>query len=238
MGCPLYLAMTAAEFSAAVPLPPKPAWMACHFSPYGTGLSNLPQRMPEDGMLILNDWYPVQNHSPEQIRDELYALVSKFHIQRLLLDMQRPHQPHPQRIVDCIVCDPPCDVGVSPLYDTGHCAVFLPPPPPDMPIDTYLECCQGRKIWLEVTTESTCLEVTQQGCREVAEELPQTTTEHWDPALFCHYRIHLQKDRISFSLYRKKDDILQLLNSPQAERVECAVALCQDFSKRKTALQM
>ena len=45
MGLPLYLAMTAAELSAAEALPRKMAYMACHFSLYGTGLSNIPEQL-------------------------------------------------------------------------------------------------------------------------------------------------------------------------------------------------
>ena len=37
-----YLAMTAAEMTQAGSLPRHAAWMACHFSPYSTGLTNLP----------------------------------------------------------------------------------------------------------------------------------------------------------------------------------------------------
>ena len=41
-----YLAMTAAEMTQAGSLPRHSAWMACHFSPYSTGLTNLPDRLP------------------------------------------------------------------------------------------------------------------------------------------------------------------------------------------------
>ena len=41
-----FLAMTAAEIRGTETLPPKTAWMACHFSPYSTGLSNLPKDLP------------------------------------------------------------------------------------------------------------------------------------------------------------------------------------------------
>ena len=54
IGIRLNLAMTAAELGAA-PLPSHPAWMACHFSPYSTGLTNLPPKLPQDSLLILND---------------------------------------------------------------------------------------------------------------------------------------------------------------------------------------
>ena len=42
-----YFAMTAAEIRGCSALPAGIAWMACHFSPYGTGLSNLPPELPE-----------------------------------------------------------------------------------------------------------------------------------------------------------------------------------------------
>ena len=47
-----FLAMTAAEIQGTETLPPKTAWMACHFSPYSTGLSNLPKALPPGLSLI------------------------------------------------------------------------------------------------------------------------------------------------------------------------------------------
>ena len=38
-----FLAMTAAEIRANPDISSPIGWMACHFSPYGTGLSNLPE---------------------------------------------------------------------------------------------------------------------------------------------------------------------------------------------------
>ena len=50
-----YLAMTAAEIAAAGAPAYGLAYMACHFSPYGTGLVNLPRELPE-GRLRSNCW--------------------------------------------------------------------------------------------------------------------------------------------------------------------------------------
>ena len=47
-----YLAMTAAEMIGSTFLPQKAAWMACHFSPYSTGLCNLPSALPPGSLLI------------------------------------------------------------------------------------------------------------------------------------------------------------------------------------------
>ena len=53
-----FLAMTAAEMQNSSQLPPKIAWMACHFSPYGLGLSNLPKELPSDSLLMVDDITP------------------------------------------------------------------------------------------------------------------------------------------------------------------------------------
>ena len=75
-----FLAMTAAEIRGTETLPPKTAWMACHFSPYSTGLSNLPKALPPGSMVILDDITPIHGHDSEtiaaQLRPRLDALKS------------------------------------------------------------------------------------------------------------------------------------------------------------------
>ena len=58
MGISHYLAMTGVEIAAAEALPENIAYMACHFSPYGTGLTGAPEVLPKHSMLILNDRIP------------------------------------------------------------------------------------------------------------------------------------------------------------------------------------
>ena len=53
-----FLAMTAAEIRGTETLPPKTAWMACHFSPYSTGLSNLPKALPPGSMICYDREFP------------------------------------------------------------------------------------------------------------------------------------------------------------------------------------
>ena len=74
MTLPMHLAMTAAELACCDSLPSHPAWMACHFSPYGTGLSNLPEHLPEGALLILNDRTPVFGHDPQVICAQLHQI--------------------------------------------------------------------------------------------------------------------------------------------------------------------
>ena len=71
MAIRLYLAMTAAEIRENTGLPPKIAWMACHFSPYCTGLSNLPRILAAGSVLMLDDVTPIFHHDPQQIAAQL-----------------------------------------------------------------------------------------------------------------------------------------------------------------------
>ena len=54
MALPLYLAQTALEMGGNS-LPGRLAYMACHFSPGGQGLSNVPELLPSGAILILDD---------------------------------------------------------------------------------------------------------------------------------------------------------------------------------------
>ena len=90
MALPLYLALTAGEFQNCSPLPEHTAWMACHYSPYGLGLSNSPRQLPEGAMLILNDRIPISGHDPQRIADQLQQTLEQLSCDSLLLDFQRP----------------------------------------------------------------------------------------------------------------------------------------------------
>jgi hypothetical protein len=78
MGLPLNLAMTASEIAGVCPLPKDFAWMACHFSPDGEGLTNLPDYLPDGSLLILNDSIPCGDHDIRHISKQLQETVVKF----------------------------------------------------------------------------------------------------------------------------------------------------------------
>lgn len=61
MGIPFYLAMTAAEFAVCRNLPPQVAWLACHFSSSGPGLTNIPTVLPSKSVLTIDDSQPFCN---------------------------------------------------------------------------------------------------------------------------------------------------------------------------------
>ena len=116
MVLPLYLAMTAAEIRANTDSPPNIGYMACHFSPYGTGLSNRPTHLPEGSILILNDRTPPCRHDPELIVRQLKALYEAIAPFGFLLDLQRPELQENSIIAKAITEALPCPVAVSDLY--------------------------------------------------------------------------------------------------------------------------
>ena len=98
-----FLAMTAAEMHNCPYLPPKIAWMACHFSAYATGLSNFPQSLPPGSILIVNDRTPVFGHDPEVICGQLLGVVERLGCSGILLDFQRQGESETKKITEAVV---------------------------------------------------------------------------------------------------------------------------------------
>ncbi len=223
----LYLAMTAAEIGTNFSLPPKLAWMACHFSPYGTGLSNLPQALRSGSMLIVNDRTPVGEHSPEIIVSQLQDLVENFGCSQVLLDFQRPGEERTREIAEVIVRELPCPVAVSECYAQGlSCPVFLPPVPLWKTADEYIEPWTGREIWLEAALDAAQITVTEQGTTFLPCPIPQEILPHQDEELCCHYGIALTDTAAVFTLQRTGEDLQKLLKH---ERIACFVGLYQEL---------
>ena len=222
-----FLGQTAAEWAHPLPDWGKKAWMACHFSPYGVGLSNLPTHMPSGSMLILNDRTPVCGHDPDLIANQLAELAEKFECSRILLDFQRPEEAQTYDIAKAILQAAACPVGISHWYGAElDCAVCLPPLPLHMPLHSYIAPWLGRDIWLELAPESAQYIVTESGC-QVAPCHATGRFPHFDEALFCRYRIDIGEEKLIFTLCRTQEDALALRN---ANAIECFVGLYQDFS--------
>lgn len=231
MAFPCYLAMTAAEFTHTQTLPDKPAWMACHFSPYGTGLSNCPERLPKGAMVILNDRTPIHGHDPERVARQLGEIAERAEAACVLLDFQRPGSPETAAVAQAVVQGLTCPVGVSEPYAKGlACPVFLPPPPPDQPLAAHLTPWEGREIWLEAALDGETITVTKQGAR-------LTPLIHWegedcgfrDVALYCHYITQIDTNQIRFTLFRTRRDLEALLKRAADLGVTQAVGLYQEL---------
>ena len=115
MAIPIYLAMTAGEIQSAGRKPERIAWMACHFSPYSSGLINLPDEIPEGSLLILNDRMPIRGHDPDKILNILSERVNTLKASGILLDF------------DCrlpTLCQ--CAAGLNTLCTARHHTLYVP----------------------------------------------------------------------------------------------------------------
>ena len=230
MAIPLYLAKTAAEFALSAKQPDHLAWMACHFSPYGTGLTNLPASLPENALLILNDRTPVHGHDPKRIKEIIDELITQNNCCGVLLDFQKPDCSETAKIIQELLTLH-WSVCVSDLYAKElDCPVFLPPVPLLVPVEEHIAPWRGREIWLEAAAESASFTVTGAGCTH---SQYQTEGSHpfYDEQLHCHYRVELLDDSVRFCLNRSKADIAKLLEEADSLGVTRAVGLWQELKE-------
>ena len=226
-----YLALTAVEMEGASVFPNQMAWMACHFSPGGTGLSNLPKWLPPGCLLILDDSTPIHNHDPERIASELRAYMEQLECAGLLLDFQRPGEEASRNLAEYLCSALPFPIVVSDVYAEGlDSGVFLSPIPPDEAMKPRLTRWQGREIWLDITTEGLELVLTQDGAKSAPLPpwaCPKDGLE--ESRLHCHYRISLEENRAVFTLWRTEEDIAAQLEEAAVLGVTAAVGLYQEF---------
>lgn len=226
-----YLAMTGAEFSCAGTLPENPAWMACHFSCYGDGLSNLPQSLPTGAMIIVNDRTPIHGHDHNRILQQLTQLFEKLHPACFLLDFQRPRIDETAALTRLLTEKLPCPVGVTQYYAHGlDCPVFLEPPPLHIPLQEHLAPWQARQIWLEAAADAEKITVTKEGSQFALTrdtDLPEPVFE--EPVLHCRYHTVVSNDRAIFHLVRQKPELAQLLKEAEALGITQAVGLYQQL---------
>ncbi len=230
MAIPMYLAQTPWEFAQNSHKNVNLAWMSCRFSHSHTGLSHIPQQLPENTLLILDDMTPPQNHDADLIRSTLSEIVEKFRCIGILLDFQRPDHPESLQIIKKLLTIP-CSVIVSDIYAKNlDTPVFLPPIPPFITPEDYCKPWQNREIYLEIGIQTQTLTLTEHGCQtsdcsyEAHRELP-----YFHPNLCCHYNLSLTDSQAIFTLHRSKEDNILLLSSLKQLGIKGCVGLYQDF---------
>lgn len=222
-----YLAMTAAEMRNISQFPEKIAWMACHFSPYSTGISNLPQTLPAGSLLILNDIIPFHGHDPQRIAHQLADCLERHNCAGVLLDFQRGNTPELEDLAAHLGKELPFPVAY-PASQSGP--VFVPIPPCSVPLQEYVAPWKGRDIWLEVGLSGQRLRLTTQGCEiEVLSYLDIPPQGHIEQTLHCHYHIRCLEDEIHFLLWRTRDDLNDLLEEAERLGVQTVVGLWQEI---------
>ena len=229
-----FLAMTAAELHSLSALSFPIAWMACHFSPYGTALSNLPKDLPPGSVLILDDITPPRGHDPVQIAEQLKACVEEFQCSAVLLDFQRTGCEETRSIARHLSAVLPCPTVVSEGY-AGElaCPVFLSPVPPSSQPELYFSPWKGREVWLELGLSGELLTLTERGCSAAAFPCPDPEAKGFsDQELCCHYTTDVSETAVHFTLWRNREDTVRLLAEAEKLGIVGAVGLYQEFASQ------
>ena len=229
MVLPLYLAMTGAETAAAPSLPPHWCYMACHFSPDGSGLCDLSGALPPGTMVILNDRFPCRDHDPQQIAAELGRLKCGS----VLLDFERKPQEYSRMVADALFRALRCPVAAPPgfIEDKG-CAVFLPPCPLHVPLAEYFRPWQGREIWLEAALQQQTITVTPQGT-QYGPILPADNRAggFFDDILKCQCVTDISDAEVHFNLFDTRNTLARKLALAAELGAVRAVGLWQELGK-------
>ena len=239
MALPLYLAMTAAEISSSDILPGRCAYMACHFSPYTQGLSNIPDALPPGSVLIVNDRLPCQGHSPDLVTGQLEYAVARLHCESVLLDFQRPPDSESETMISKIVRSLPCPVAVTEGFARNvGCAVFLSPAPLHIPLPNQLDPWHDREIWLEATLGQECIAITNQGACIASQFPPDGLSEgFYEEALCCHYRTEVDRNKILFTLFETPESLVKKLTFAASLGVTRAIGLWQELGTFQTGTE-
>ena len=220
----VFLAVTARELEAV--RPKRTAYMACHFSAGGSGLSNLPQSLPEGSILLLDDSTPVQGHDPETVVKQLNELASTLSLRAVLLDFQRPTAAESQKMAAYILENCKCTAAVTPAYAKVGFPVFLPPPPVNKSLKEYLK--PWNKVYLELYAEGLEITVTKEGSRfspiSSASPLPLA-----DKRLHCHYGVTVFPGKAVFTLSRSREDLSALARESEELGVLGVVGLYREL---------
>ena len=229
MAIPQYLAMTAAEMAGTSPLPHQTAWMACHFSPYSTGLCNLPNKLPRGSLLILNDRTSIHGHDPERVCRELKKVMQQLECPALLVDFQNPPCQEAQALAAFLARHLDAPMGISPPFAQESAAVFLPPVPTDVTAEEYLGKWAGRELWLEASLEGQNIALTPAGAAYSPNRRQDYDHVHFDPALHCRYSIEDTPEGITFHTWRTPEDLKTLLEEAEPLGVTTSVGLFQEL---------
>jgi len=231
MALPLILAMTAAEMADSSSISHQTAWMACHFSPYSLGITNIPKSLPSGSILILNDRIPCQGHSPDLAAQQLSEALTRLGCESLLLDFQRPSEAESEAMVSFLLEGLSCPVAVSELFaETRDCPVFLSPSALHVPLEEYLAPWKGREIWLEAALCQEDIIVTESGTT-FSPQFPPDRLDggFFDPKLCCNYKTEVSTDRVRFTLFDTCDTLREKMKKAQALGVSRAVGLFQEL---------
>lgn len=209
-----FSALSPGRFRTCAPLPRHPAWMSCHFSPQG--LKDLPQSLPAESLLILDDSIPPEGCTLESVLEKLRSWPGLQTVSGLLLDFQRPVDSFCAGLAPALCEALPCPVAVTEAY--ASCTdgpVFLGLLPPHRKLTQQVLPYEDRELWMELGPAPEQIALTEDGAAVSALSGPLPPCPHWDLDLHCHYRVSLSEDQTVFTLLRNREDLRALLRDAQ-----------------------
>lgn len=230
---PIYLAITAQEFTHFEDFPSTLCYMACHFSASGAGLSNLPISLPAESILCIDDSTPISEHDPDIVTSQINNIVQTHHPYGILLDFQRPDNPQTFDMTKRIISSINCPVAVSHIYASElTCPVFLPPLPYRLTVEEYLKPWANREIWMELGNDMEMAILTEDSFgTERIYVIPEKHLPLHDPALLCHYSINVKQDHIALYFQRTKADLEQIQQAAKKLGVSKFIGLWQQLQR-------
>ena len=225
----IFLGMTTMELAEFCP--PKAAYMACHFSTYNHGLSNLPKVLPKSSIILLDDSTPPCGHDPKVVSEQLFQLFEQFSPEAFLLDFQGEKTKESIAMAEQLVHTLPCPVAVTERYaKVLGCPVFLSPPPANKYLANHLDPWIPQGVYLEIAPMSEKITVTETGSTSLSipytEDLPL-----YDKKLYCHYNVESFPHKAVFTISRNKEDLLCLIQQAMQMGVLGCVGLYQELKR-------
>ena len=223
----VFLAMTSREMAEYQPK--KAAYLSCHFSPYGSGLSNIPDSLPPKSLLLVDDSTPPDGHNPQGVTEQLKGLIEKFQITGILLDFQNSRNEACMAMAKALSDTLPCPVAVTEGYaEALGSPVFLSSPPENITLEKYIAPWKKQGVFLEIAPDGLQITVTEKGAYFSAisstEQLPL-----YHRKFHCHYRVEVLQDRAIFTLGRHKEDLLTLAQDAKKLGVLGVIGLYQEL---------
>lgn len=224
-----YPAMTPEEIAQTQILPEHYAWMAAHFDAKGDGLTDLPEKLSEDAILILNDEIPYAGHSSEKICQTIMDCLNRWKLHGILLDFERPVSAQLRETVKNLVASLPCPVACGQKLDIPELALLIPMPEL---LEQPEVCFRNQKgAWLEVRKQAAIYRVDQDGCSivQAAEQTTNAPEALFDSALCAHYQTASKADSVEFILWRDREDRKKIMEIAKATGIKIMVGLYQEL---------
>jgi hypothetical protein len=205
--------------------------MACHFSPYGLGLSNLPRQLPEGAVILVSDRIPPGGHDAGVVVSQLEELAQQFHPKAIVLDLERTGDDF------CAELAAKCDsisgteTVVAAAYAEGlQCSVFLGAAQLWTPAEQWLRPWSGRRIWAECVLQRALVRITEDGAvyRELPWEPPRQEVLA-DGQQAVVYGVREQADAVEVMLWRGKEQLALWMEKLEKLGVEHFLGLYQQL---------